>query len=68
MTAKQGVVPTVTISAPATAGPTTRALFITTPLRLTALARSSAGDERADERLPGRRVDDRDEAADDVQR
>ena len=41
MTAKHGVVPTVTISTPASAGPTTRALFITTPLRLTALDRSS---------------------------
>lgn len=35
--------PTATMSAPATAGPTTRALFITTPLRLTAPARSAGG-------------------------
>jgi hypothetical protein len=41
LTAKHGVVPIVTISAPARAGPTTRALFMTTPLRLTALDRSS---------------------------
>jgi hypothetical protein len=38
---KHGVVPTVAISTPAMAGPTTRALFTTTPLRLTALDRSS---------------------------
>jgi hypothetical protein len=41
LTAKHGVVPTVTISAPATAGPTTRAVFTTTPFKLTALGRSS---------------------------
>jgi hypothetical protein len=41
LTAKHGVVPIVRISTPASAGPTTRALFITTPLRLTALERSS---------------------------
>ena len=38
--------PTVTISTPARAGPTTRALLTTTPLRLTALARSSGGTRR----------------------
>ena len=40
------MVPTVTISTPARAGPTTRALLTTTPLRLTALARSSGGTRR----------------------
>ena len=58
----------MTISTPATAGPTTRALFITTPLRLTALARSPGGTSEADERLPGRGVDDLHEAADHVDR
>ena len=42
LTAKHGVVPIVTISTRARAGPTTRALFITTPLRLTALDKSPA--------------------------
>ena len=41
LTAKHGVVPIVRISTPARAGPITRALFMTTPLRLTALDRSS---------------------------
>ena len=68
MTAKHGVVPTVTINAPATAGPTTRAVFITTPLRLTALARSPRRYQSADEGLPGGGVDDLDEAAEDIDR
>ncbi len=38
---KHGVVPTVAISTPAMAGPITRALFTTMPLRLIALDRSS---------------------------
>jgi hypothetical protein len=55
LTAKHGVVPTVAINAPATAGPTTRALFMTT------IARRHEG---ADERLPGGGVHDLDEPAD----
>ena len=43
MTAKHGVVPTVAIRTPASAGPITLAPFMMTPLRLTALARSAAG-------------------------
>jgi hypothetical protein len=43
LTANHGVVPTVTINIPARAGPSTRAVFSTTPLRLTALARSAGG-------------------------
>ena len=63
MSPKHTVVPTVTMSTPANAGPTTRALLTTTPLRLTALARSSERNQPADESLAGGRVGDLDDPA-----
>ncbi len=59
---KHTVVSTVTVSRAARAGPATRALLTTTPLRLTVRARSFGRHQAADEGLAGGRVGDRDDA------
>ena len=57
MSAKQGTTPTVAISIPASAGPTIRAAWTMTLLRLTALTTRSAPTISIDEALAGRVVD-----------
>ena len=62
LTRKAQPLPTAVISTPATAGPTSRAVWKLAELRLTALRTSVGADHLDDEGLPGRVVDDGDHA------